>query len=194
MGYKNNKKNNSILKSKISNLEIHNNFREVLSVSKRIHLNIKKYFSAMETIVMLYCLYGESSTIIFDSIKQINRDNDLSVLERDICKYFNSFADKEELFSFLSAYYQGIADFSTVNLKPENFILNDLNDLSREQIGYIFYKIRHKEYLSNNSILQKYGLENISIQLMKDALLNDGQFRNKFKEIKRPYEIDSILS
>lgn len=193
MGYKNKLNQNIISKNKISKLERHQNLNEQLHLHVDEDLIIKNYFNLIENRMLICYLYGENS------IMYMRHDRySCSRPEKTFYAYFGQHlgfnGDIDELIDMLSAYYFGEADMPSLNLKLEDFISCDLNRLNREQIGYIFYTIVNKIHRSGFEVENNFYPHKVNRKLMKDTLISNHFFINKYNELKRIYVVDSILN
>lgn len=189
-----NKKNKFIIKNKFSKLERHQNLAEKMPIPEALDSIIMNYFNVLENKIMISYIYGENSPEL------INYEN-LGFIRRSESVFYETFKDNLNIYNsyipiidILSAYYIGEAETTYLKSELKDFILEDLDSLNREQIGYIFYKIVYKIYLSGFEIEERFDAENVNRKIMKKTLISNCIFNNKYKEIKRKYVVDSIIN
>lgn len=186
--------NKNVVITKKSKLEIHKDLQNELTVPNLINTTIEKYFKYYENFTLLWYMYGMESQQFNAYNESMNKKGGAEKWQKKIENYFSTYWDRKNILSNLKAYYVFKPDPDLVNIKMEDFILKDLNDLNKEQIGYLFYNIKSNSNLENIIILQFHLFFNSGKPTHLDKELLNFLINNKeYIRLKRPFEIDAIL-
>lgn len=195
MGYKNNNKIIFLSKKKKSNLEIHKGCPKSLTVPIDIDLMAKDYFSYIETARLLSCVFGEDSIGFNRGLSLKANVNHIIMCRENLISYFKNHKSKINPILLLESYYLESPAITAVNINLDDFIKDDISVLKREDLGFLFFKICHENFLTESSAYEMLHTPFIDETVMRNGLLNNKiSLHHKYNEKRRINIIDSILN